>query len=111
MFSSSSSINFLQLKKGFFDKVPKGIALDSPNAINCEEKILFWIKDNVEKTQFTDYQEAETTWRQFMEARNIVAKENPEIYKSINFLRDNCSEQFGEIFIDLMHIYGDDFYL
>ena len=112
MFSSPAAVNYRKIKKDFFDKVPRGVRLDDVAALNCGDKILLWIRDNIRETRFANYEEALAEWAKKNEAGNELLEKNAAFQQYMKDSAKSCSrEEFQKFMLELMQEYGSDFHM
>jgi hypothetical protein len=112
MHGSPSATNYVKCKNDFYSKLPKGIKLEDPAALNCAENTLFWTKANIQKTGFANYEEAQLLWDKQVAAHTKLVDENTAFYNYLRETAKSCGqEQFRQLLHDLMQEYGTDFYM
>jgi hypothetical protein len=114
MFNSPSSVDYRKVRNNFWNKLPKdGVSFDDPDALSCEDKILSWAKDNLEKTSFSSYEELKQAWDKKKEAyiQLLKEEENSEFHLYMKELKKYCGpEEFKRLLLDLIKQYGKEFH-
>ena len=110
MYNSSSVVDYRKVRKNFYDKVLKTPGKTKvEGATSCKEMTLLGIKNNIEKTGFSNYEEALRDWENKDKARARFVKENSEFYEYMQTIKESCGENAQPFFLDLINEYGDDF--
>lgn len=111
MFNSPSGINYRTLRKRFFDKTHNPGRFQDQQATTCKENILLWIKANIQKTDFSNYEEAKREWEAKEKSREIYVKENQEFYNYMEEIKGSCGEYGKTFFLEMIEQYGNEFFI
>ncbi|MCO6148702.1 hypothetical protein [Flavobacterium sp. NRK1] len=69
-----------------------------------------WIAENLDKTKFKSYKEAEDMRKSNSEAYEIVLLQNKELYDYVDEIMEVCEEMINKLYIQLMDYFGDRFH-
>jgi hypothetical protein len=112
LYNSDVAIQYRQARDNFFDKLPKGEQLDDANALTCEDKVLLWTEKNIEKTGFSDYNQAEQLWEARKEASSKLLNENSAFHDYMRAIAKECGpDSFKNLLNELIKTYGRNFHI
>lgn len=114
MFKSESSVAYRKIKNDFYNKLRNRMSVNISNRgdLTCEEKILDWIKNNIDSTDFVNFEEAKLEWQKRKDARELSEKENEELHEYLRQLSKTCpKEECQQLYLDLMEEYGNEFFM
>ncbi|MFP5436465.1 MAG: hypothetical protein ACLGH8_01615 [Bacteroidia bacterium] len=112
LYNSDAAVQYRQARDNFFSKLPKGEHPDDANALTCEDKVLLWTEKNIEKTSFSDYNQAKQLWEARKQASAKLMNENEAFHNYMRETAKNCSQDsFKKLLNDLIRTYGKDFHI